>query len=167
VAGFQRFANFRIPKRNLVTLFRIALANLRFPATPDESIALVVEAIEQASSQGVGIVCFPECYVPGYRDRGKTVPPPDPAFLHRAWSVIPQAAAKANVTVVLGTERLVNGGLAATALVIDADGSLAGFQDKIQIDVSEEDVYTPGSGRRVFQAGPVTVGIVICHEGWR
>jgi predicted amidohydrolase len=25
----------------------------------------------------------------------------------------------------------------------------------------------PGSGRQIFQIGPLTFGIVICHEGWR
>src|SRR5829696_4544114 len=54
-----------------------------------------------------------------------------------------------------------------TAMVINQDGSIAGFQDKVQIDPSEEGTYTPGSGRRVFQAGPLTFGIAICHEGWR
>jgi len=146
---------------------RIALANLRFPATPEESIALAAEAIDQAAGTGARIVCFPECFVPGYRGMGKPVPPPDPQFLERAWSVIAEAAATAHITVVLGTERLVNGALLATALVIDQDGSIAGFQDKVQIDPSEEGTYTPGSGRRVFQAGPLTFGVAICHEGWR
>ena len=41
------------------------------------------------------------------------------------------------------------------------------FQDKVQIDPSEEGTYTPGSDRRVFQASPLTFGIAICHEGWR
>jgi predicted amidohydrolase len=149
-----------------VNSFRIALANIRFPATPDESIALVEQTIDQASLKGARIICFPECFVPGYRI-GKRVPPPDPAFLERAWSVIAEAAAKANITVVLGTERFVDGALLATALVVDRDGSIAGFQDKVQIDPSEEGTYTPGSGRRVFQAGPLTFGIAICHEGWR
>jgi predicted amidohydrolase len=147
--------------------YRIALANIRFPATPDESIKLAERAIDQASLQGARIICFPECFVPGYRGIGKPVPPPDPEFLERAWSVIAGAAAKANITVVLGTERLVEGALVATALVIDQDGSIAGFQDKVQIDPSEEGTYTPGSGRRVFQAGAMTFGIAICHEGWR
>ena len=57
--------------------------------------------------------------------------------------------------------------LLATALVIDPDGSMSGFQDKCQIDPSEEEVYTPGSERRIFQAGSMTFGIAICHEGWR
>jgi predicted amidohydrolase len=150
-----------------VNLYRIALANLRFPATSDESITLAEQAIDQASKNGARVICFPECFVPGYRGIGKPVPPPDPEFLKRAWSMIALAAAKANITVVLGTERFVDGALVATALVIDQDGSIAGFQDKVQIDPSEEGTYTPGSGRRVFQAGVLTFGVAICHEGWR
>jgi predicted amidohydrolase len=150
-----------------VNTFRIALANIRFPASPDDSIALAAQAIDQAAAAGARIVCFPECYVPGYRALGRPVPPPDPRFLDRAWSALAAAAARANITVVLGTEREIDGALVATALVIDANGSLAGFQDKVQIDPSEEPTYTPGSGRRVWQAGPVTFGVAICHEGWR
>ncbi len=145
---------------------RIALANLRLAATPEESITLAQQAIAQASKQGARIICFPECFVPGYRI-GKNVKPHDPKFLERAWSVIAAATAKASLTVVLGTERLVDGAPVLTALVINQDGSMAGFQDKVQLDPSEEGAYTPGSGRRMFQAGPVTFGIVICHEGWR
>lgn len=71
------------------------------------------------------------------------------------------------MAVILGTERIVNGALVLTALVIDRDGTRAGFQDKVQIDPSEENTYAAGSGRRVFHAGPLTFGVVICHEGWR
>jgi predicted amidohydrolase len=148
-------------------MFRIALANIRFPATPEESVTLAEQAIAQASVERAGIICFPECFIPGYRAMGKPVPPADPAFLERAWSAIAAAAAKANLAVVLGTERVLNGGLLISALVINRDGTIAGFQDKVQIDPSEEATYTPGSGRRVFQTGPLTFGIAICHEGWR
>jgi len=148
-------------------MFRVALANLRLPATPDESVTLAEPAIEHASKKGARIVCFPECFVPGYRFVGKPAPPADSEFLERAWSIIAKAAAKAKIAVVLGTERFVNGGLVITALVIDSDGSMAGFQDKVQIDPSEEGTYTPGAGRRVFQAGELTFGIATCHEGFR
>ncbi|MGE5835335.1 MAG: GNAT family N-acetyltransferase [Acidobacteriota bacterium] len=149
------------------TAFRIALANLRFPATPDESIALACRAIDAAASKGARIICFPEGFVPGYRGAGKSVPPPDAAFLERAWAEVGDAAGRANLTVVLGTERLVGGALLLTAVVMNADGSIAGFQDKVQIDPSEESTYTPGSDRRVFHTDSVTFGVVICHEGWR
>jgi predicted amidohydrolase len=100
-------------------MFRIALANIRFPATPEESVTLAEQAIAQASSEGAGLVCFPECFTPGYRGMGKPVPPPNPAFLERAWSAIAAAAAKATLAVVLGTERVVDHALLATALVIN------------------------------------------------
>jgi len=146
---------------------RIALANIKYAATPDESVALVQAAIEQASVEGALIVCFPECYVPGYRAIDRTVPPLDTAFLERAWSGIAGAAASVGVAVVLGTERLVDDMPRLTALVIDRDGTIAGFQDKVQLDPSEGNFYAPGTERQCFHVGPLTFGVAICHEGWR
>jgi len=146
---------------------RIALANIRFPSTPEESVALAEQAIADAASKRADLICFPECYIPGYRATGKQIPPPDPGFLERAWSAVAAAAAKHSLAVVLGTERLVDRTLLITALVIARNGTLVGFQDKVQLDPSEEAVYAPGFGRRVFQSGPLTFGIAICHEGWR
>lgn len=147
--------------------FRIALANIRYPVTPEESVVLAERAIAQASTERADLICFPECFVPGYRGMGKEVPPPDTSFLERAWAAIAAAAAKASVVVVLGTERIVDDGLLITALVINRDGTVAGFQDKVQLDPSEEGIYSPGSGRKVFHSGPLTFGVSICHEGWR
>jgi len=150
-----------------VSTFRIALANLRFPATPEESVALAEQAIAQAGTEGTRLICFPECYIPGYRAAGKSIPPPDAGFLDHAWSRVASAAKQANIAVILGTERLVNGKLLITALIINPDGSFAGVQDKCQLDPSEEATYSFGSGRRIFHTGPLTFGISICHEGWR
>ena len=147
--------------------FRIALANIRFPATPEESITLAEQAIAQASAERADIICFPECFVPGYRGMGKQVPPPDRAFLDRAWSNIAAAAAKANVAVILGTERFDGDGVVPTAMVINRDGTIAGFQDKVQLDPTEDTIYVPGCGRQVFESDGLKFGVVICHEGWR
>jgi predicted amidohydrolase len=147
---------------------RIALANLRVPATPAESVLLVQSAIVEAGERGALVVCFPECFVPGYRWPGTTLPPPDAAFLERAWAEVAAAARKAHVTVILGTERLTNRGLQITTCVINPDGTVSGWQDKAQLDPTEEATYPAfATERRVFSAGPLTFGIVICHEGWR
>ena len=98
---------------------------------------------------------------------GRALPPPNAAFLESAWSAVADAAHRAQVMVVLGTERLVAGNLVASAIVINSDGTIAGFQDKVQIDPSEERTYTPGTERRVFGTDAITFGVVICHEGWR
>jgi predicted amidohydrolase len=55
-------------------MVRIALANIRFPASPEESVAFTEEAIAQVSAERADLICFPERYVPGYRGRGKDVP---------------------------------------------------------------------------------------------
>lgn len=150
-----------------MSLVRIALANLRFPSSPDDSVRLAVEAVDQAGSQRAAILCFPECFVPGYRAPHKAIPPPDAAFLERAWAEIAGAVAKARVAVILGTERIDGSALYATALGIQNDGTRSGFQDKVQLDPTEDSVYTPGSGRRLFEADGLTFGVAICHEGWR
>ena len=150
-----------------MSTIRIALANLPYPASPQESVTLAEEAIARASTEGAGVLCFPECFVPGYRSTRRQVPPPDPAFLERAWAAIAVAAARGNVAVVLGTERVVGGEVLISALVVNRDGTIAGFQDKVQLDPSEEGTYTAGSGRRIFQTGALTFGVSICHEGWR
>lgn len=150
-----------------MSTFRIALANLRFPNSPDESVTLAEQAIAEASLEHANLICFPECFVPGYRGTGKQIPPPDPAFLEHAWATIAAAAAKANIAVVLGTERIVDNALRISALVIHPDGTIAGFQDKVQLDPSEETTYSPGTGRQLFQSGGLIFGIAICHEAWR
>lgn len=152
---------------SVVTPFRIALANIRFPTSAEDSIPSALDAIRIAADAGAQIICFPECFVPGYRAVGKQVPPPNAGFLEHAWATIAREAGKRRIAVILGTERIVDDALLATALVINPDGSRAGFQDKVQIDPSEEGIYGQGADRHIFRVGSLTFGIVICHEGWR
>src|SRR3954468_21324807 len=116
---------------------RIALANVRVPATPDDSVRIATSAVADAGRRGALVICFPECFVPGYRWPGTTPPPPDAAFLERAWAEIADADRAARITVILGTERLTSRGLQITARVIHPDGTLAGWHDKAQLDPSE------------------------------
>lgn len=151
-----------------MTRCRIALANLQAADTPQESVDRAVDAIAEAGRKAVQIICFPECFVPGYRWAGDTVPPPSLPFLEDAWDRIGEAAKSACVSVILGTERPTEQGLQITARVYNPDGSIQGWQDKGQLDPSEEAQYPAfGRERHVFTAGDVTFGIVICHEGWR
>ncbi len=151
-----------------MTNCRTALANLHVADTPEGSVELAVEAIAEAGRQGVQIICFPECFIPGYRWQASTLPPPSLTFLEDAWERVSTAAKSAGVSVILGTERPTEHGLQITARVYNPDGSTQGWQDKGQLDPSEEAQYPAfGNERRVFTAGEATFGVVICHEGWR
>ena len=111
-------------------MYRIALANLRFPAVADESVALAKRAISEAAAEGAQLVCFPESFVPGYRAPDKAIPPPNQEWLNRAWSSIAAAAAAANIAVILGTERVVNDVLLVTALSFSGTASSLAFKTK-------------------------------------
>ena len=146
---------------------RIALANLSFPSTPDESVRLATHAIGEAGAARADTVCFPECYVPGYRVGSNRIPAPGAAFLDSAWARVEEAARASNVAVLLGTERFVGERRRITTLVVDRDGTRLGFHDKTQLDPSEESTFEAGDGRHVYTTGGFTFGISICHEGWR
>ena len=147
---------------------RIALANIRVPRTPEDSVLLATSAVAEAGRQDALVLCFPECFVPGYRWPGTAPPAPDTAFLVEAWDAVAKAAKSAGITVVLGTERETGRGLQITACVFGPDGTIVGWQDKGQLDPSEESIYPARAiERSVFNAGPLTFGVVICHEGWR
>lgn len=151
-----------------MNLVRVALANVRVAGSPKESVLLATSAVAEAGRHSALVICFPECFVPGYRWPGRTAPPPDPVFLQQAWADVADAARSAGVTVILGTERVTDRGLQISACVINPDGTIAGWQDKGQADPAEEAVYPAlATERRVFTAGPLTFGVVICHEGWR
>ncbi len=147
---------------------RLALANLPSATTPAASVTNATDAIDEAARREAAVVCFPECYVPGYRTAARPLPPPDAAFLTQAWDAVAAAAGAAGIAVALGTERLVDGGLRISTLIVNADGTIAGFHDKVQLDPSEEITYgSAGDERHVYQVGPLTFGLAICHEGWR
>src|ERR1700761_305707 len=120
-------------------MIRIALANLRFPASPDQSVHMAIAAIAEAARAGASVLCFPEEFVPGYRLGPHRVAPPDPKFLEQAVRDISAATREANLTVVLGTERVSEDGLRITCLVINPDGTMQGRQDKVQLDPSEDE----------------------------
>ena len=144
----------------------IALANVRPPATREDSVQIVLQAMEQAKREGAELLCFPECIVPGYRLWGTTLPI-DASWLEEAWAKIDKQAEELGLAVILGTERIQEDNLLITARVTQAEGKCSGFQDKVQLDPSEEETYTAGTERKLFRCGELTFGIVICHEGWR
>lgn len=146
---------------------RLALANLPFPDDHDDAVRRACAAVEAAGEAGALVVCFPECYVPGYRTTDRPGVPPTAAALDDAATRVAAAARAAQVAVALGTERIVDERLRITTAVIDRDGTLLPWHDKVQLDPSEEATWSAGDTRHVYTIGPLTFGLAICHEGWR
>lgn len=145
---------------------KIGLANVRCPNGPRDSIDIALNAIMEASGKNAAWVCFPECLVPGY-ELDPDAPSPETAWMENAWALIDECAAEHRIGVVLGTQRPMRDAMCLTARITYPDGSFGGFQDKVQLDPSEESRYVPGAGRQVFRWRGLCFGVVICHEGWR
>lgn len=151
-------------------LFRIALATPPFPLSLAHGLECVERFAREASERGARIVCFPESYLPGYRGIGEPVPPHSPGALRDAASTAREIARNAGIALVLPMDwpletderKVLN-----VAMVFSRDGSRLGHQTKNQLDPSEDETFTPGSERRLFEVDGVRFGIVICHEGFR
>ena len=150
-----------------MAVIRIAVAATPLTATLDEAVPAAVAAIEEAGRLGAAIVCLPEAGLPGHRVQVRTVPDVAQDAIDRALGEVADAARRAGIVAIVGTERLTPAGRQIVSVVLAADGSRLGEQPKTQIDPSEERDYVPGSGRRVFSVGGLIFGIAICHEAFR
>jgi predicted amidohydrolase len=146
---------------------RIGLASPRPAASRQEALATVDRFLSEAATRGAKIVCFPETYMPGYRSPDFPTPPPDQAAQENALERVRELAGQHAVAVILPMEWQGPAGLLNIAVVINADGSIQGYQTKNQIPPEEEPYYTGGEFRRMFEVEGVPFGIVICHEGSR
>jgi predicted amidohydrolase len=146
---------------------RIGLASPRAAATREEGLATVGRFLAEAASRDVAIVCFPETYLPGYRGLGFPTSPPDQGAQERALRGVCDLAREHRVAAIMPMEWTSPAGLLNLAFVVNADGTIQGYQTKNQLAIEEEGHYVPGDRRRLFVVDGVPFGVAICHEGWR
>jgi predicted amidohydrolase len=146
---------------------RIGLASPRVAATREEGLAAAGRFLAEAASRGAAIVCFPETYLPGYRGLDFPTPPPDQPAQERALRDVCDLALRHRVAAIMPMEWASPAGLLNLAFVVNADGTIQGYQTKNQLAIEEEPHYVPGDTRRLFVVDGVPFGVAICHEGWR
>lgn len=146
---------------------RIAVASTPLTATLGEAVPAAVVAVEEAGRLDARILCLPETGLPGHRDQARPVLDVPKDALDDALHEVAEAARRAGVVTIVGTERPTPAGREILSVVLGADGARLGEQAKTQIDPTEERHYIAGTGRRVFTAAGVTFGIAICHEAFR
>jgi predicted amidohydrolase len=146
---------------------RIGLASPRVATTREEGLATAGRFLAEAASRGAAIVCFPETYLPGYRGLDFPTPPPDQCAQERALQGVSDLARRHRVAAIMPMEWASPAGLLNLAFVVNADGTIQGYQTKNQLAIEEEPHYVPGDTRRLFVVDGVPFGVAICHEGWR
>lgn len=131
---------------------------------------LALGAIDGAARSGAALVVLPELCTSGYSfesaDEARRVAEPIPGPSSTAWG---EAAARLGVVVAGGICELDEGGaLRNSAVVIDADGSLAAIYRKVHLwGAIEKGVFVEGSEPApVADTAVGRIGVGICYDLW-
>jgi N-carbamoylputrescine amidase len=154
--------------------FKVGLVQMAAGPKPDENLMRAVSLIEQAAERGANIVCLPELFRSHYFCQRE-----DPSLFELAEQVpgpstesIAAVARKASVVVIAPVfERRAPGLYHNSAVLIDADGTVAGIYRKMHIPDDpayyEKYYFTPGDlGFRAFDTAVGRVGTLICWDQW-
>ena len=155
----------------------------------DATLLKVLNAIDQAATEGAELVCFGETLVPGYpfwleRTDGAAFDSPMQKDLHahyleQAVSIeaghlqpVCDKAREKRMTVILGTaERAGDRGghsVYCSLVYIGPGGEILHVHRKLMPTYEERLCWAPGDGHglQVHECGPFTVGALNCWENW-
>jgi N-carbamoylputrescine amidase len=152
----------------------VGLVQMRCGTDPAANLATAVARIEEAAGRGAQIVCLQELFRSQYFcqredaalfDLAEPIPGPSTEALGRV--------AKAQHVVVVASlfEKRAEGVFHNTAVLINADGSIAGLYRKMHIPDDplyyEKYYFTPGDvGFRSFATDAGQVGALVCWDQW-
>ncbi len=145
---------------------------------PGGTLEKVLNAIGEAAGRGVGLIVFPETFVPYYPYFSFIDPPYQIGAKHlalydeavvvpdRTTEAVAASARKHAMVIVLGVNERDGGSLYNTQLVFDADGTLALKRRKITPTYHERMVWGQGdgSGLRAVDTAVGRVGALACWE---
>lgn len=153
---------------------RLSLVQMRDAGSKDASLQAAVGWIEQAAAEGAQVVCLQELFATCYPcqsedhaqfDLAESIPGP-------TIDTLADVAAKHSVVVVAPLfERRAPGVYHNSAVVLDADGTIAGTYRKMHIPDDplyyEKFYFAPGDlGFRVIETRYAKLGVGICWDQW-
>ena len=154
----------------------ISVGLIQMACSPDASKNLekAVDSIRAASKQGAQIICLPElfltqyfCQTEDHENFSLAEPLPGPTS-----TTLSNLAKELQVVLIVPLfEKRTQGIYHNTAIVIDADGSIAGTYRKMHIPDDpcffEKFYFTPGdTGFKSFSTRYGKVGVLICWDQW-
>src|SRR5262249_19748011 len=150
--------------------FKVGLVQMAVDPLPDINLERAVTLIEQAAERGARIICLPELFRSQYFCQRE-----DPALFELAEPIpgpttdrLAGAARQSSAVVIAPVfERRAPGLYHNSAVVIDADGSIAGIYRKMHIPDDpayyEKYYFAPGDlGFRAFNTAVGRVGTLVC-----
>jgi predicted amidohydrolase len=160
--------------RHLVAAAHVSSVMLDREASLEKACAMV----EEAGRLGVGLVCFPETFLPGFPYWINLYAPGVQHEIYLAYAdqsvdlstgaldPLCQAAGAAGCAVVMGVSERVGGTMYNTQVFIDEAGTMRGKHRKLQPTYAERMIWSQGDGSTlcVHDLGVGRVGGLICYE---
>jgi N-carbamoylputrescine amidase len=156
------------------TSFNIGLVQMRCTADPETNLEKAVAGIHGAAAKGAQVICLPELFRTLYFCQKQ-----DPALFELAESIpgpttdrLARASRDQGVVIIASVfERRAAGVYHNTAVLIDADGAIAGLYRKMHIPDDplyfEKYYFTPGDlGFRAFDTRFARIGMLVCWDQW-
>jgi N-carbamoylputrescine amidase len=154
--------------------YNIGLIQMRMAPDPDRNLRTAAERVREAARRGANLVCLPELFRSEYfAQREDTTrfelaePIPGPS----TEALCPVARVTGVVLVAAVFERRAPGLYHNSAVIIDADGRIAGVYRKMHIPDDpayyEKFYFAPGDlGFRVFDTAVGRIGVLVCWDQW-
>jgi predicted amidohydrolase len=130
-------------------------------ADPQANLGAVADVLGRLAG-AVDVVVFPELFLSGYLTDGldRIAEPLDGPLV----GALSGLARRHRTLLVCGLPEAADGRWFDTAVVLDADGTLAGAYRKTHLFGTEPAVFTPGDRLPVFDTGVGRVGVLICYD---
>ncbi|HZY34995.1 MAG TPA: carbon-nitrogen hydrolase family protein [Mucilaginibacter sp.] len=146
---------------------KIAIASPPLPKSIADALFWLEKLTKEAAGQQAEIICFPETFIPGYPLDEYEPEISSPKKMEAAIEQASKIAAENKIAIILPMDRYDDGKVFNVANVISATGEILGYQAKTQLDPSEDELWSPGTARELFEVNGLKFGITICHEGFR
>jgi N-carbamoylputrescine amidase len=156
------------------TRFKVGLIQMAMTADPGKNLRTAVSRVSEAARGGATLICLPELFRSLYFaqredaalfDLAEPIPGPSTEALAKV-------AKEAGVVIIVPIfERRAPGLYHNSAVIVDADGSVAGLYRKMHIPDDpayyEKFYFTPGDlGFRAFDTRVGKVGTLVCWDQW-
>jgi predicted amidohydrolase len=146
---------------------KVAVASPPFPKSINDGLYWLEKLTKEAVGKGAAIVCFPESFIPGYPLEEHEVEAGSSEKMQFALQKASAIAAENNIAIILPMDWYDDDKVYNIAQVISRKGEVLGYQAKNQLDPSEDNIWSAGTGRQIFEVDGVKIGVTICHEGFR
>ena len=158
-----------------MTALRVALIQLRTPASQAAALAQAEPLVRQAAAEGAQLIATPEGSNILQRDRAKLFEAVRSLDEDVCVQGLRRLASSLSISLLIGSAlvKREDGQLANRSTLIDADGRVRATYDKIHMfDVDlptgerhrESALYTPGDQAVIAQTPWATIGLSICYD---